>query len=66
MSDMRRINMFNLQTFKVSFKVAWISFSNVCSFSQLNVVYYNYIIESMKHGKLQRNYSLQRLPFVNV
>ena len=49
-SVMRRIRLTDLETFKESFEVMWKSILSVCEFNQLNIIYDNYITESIKYG----------------
>ena len=49
-SLMRRIRLTDLEAFKESFEVMWKSILSVCEFNQLNIIYDNYITESIKYG----------------
>ena len=49
MSLIRKMNISKMHIFKNAFEAAWKSIKNVCSFSQLDVIYDSYIENSVKY-----------------
>ena len=66
MSLIRKMQLSKMRVFSDAFEAAWKSIVNICSFTQLDIVYDSYIEDSIKYCERQRRSPCNPLVFVNL